>query len=245
MDTSRTLRPRYENVISRLHELASAVLTDRVVIALLAGVALLAVLNFDQALYSIGFALQALIGILPFLVIAVTLAALTRATGTDRLIARAFAGHPARAVIIAALAGALSPFCSCGVVPIIAALLRARVPLAPVMAFWIASPIMDPEMFILTAAGISMEFAAAKTVITILMGLLAGYSIYLLRDHAAFVSPLRADRAGGGCSSALPQGRIEWRFWHMQERRRIFAPSSHRHRCSSGNGCCWHSSWRA
>ena len=45
-------------------------------------------------------------------------------------------------------------FCSCGVIPLIAAMLVAGVPLAPVMAFWIASPIMDPEMFVLTAAGI-------------------------------------------------------------------------------------------
>ena len=42
-------------------------------------------------------------------------------------------------------------------------MLGAGVPLAPVMAFWIASPIMDPEMFILTAAGIGFNFALAKT----------------------------------------------------------------------------------
>jgi uncharacterized membrane protein YraQ (UPF0718 family) len=44
------------------------------------------------------------------------------------------------------------------------------------MAFCIASPIMDPEMFILTAAGISVEFAVVKTITAIAMGLLAGFS---------------------------------------------------------------------
>lgn len=219
MDTLNTQTAR---IPGRLQTAASALLTDRVVIAFAAGLVLLAILDTGQARYGLGFAIDSMIGILPFLLIAVTLAAWTRATGADRLIARAFAGHPARAVVIAALAGALSPFCSCGVVPIIAALLRAGVPLAPVMAFWIASPIMDPEMFVLTAAGISTEFAIAKTVITLLMGLLAGYSIYLVRNYAGFASPLRADQQGTTCTAALPRGPVQWRFWQMPERRGIF-----------------------
>lgn len=222
MDTSSSQAAQPGNPVSRRHALLSALVTDRVIVALAAGLALLAALDPAQARYGLVFAVRALIGILPFLALAVALAALTRATGADRLIARAFAGHPARAVVVAALAGALSPFCSCGVVPIIAALLRARVPLAPVMAFWIASPVMDPEMFVLTAAGISVEFAVAKAVATVLMGLLAGYSIYLLRERAGFDAPLRAGRDGASCSTALPQGPVQWRFWETPERRGIF-----------------------
>ena len=50
-------------------------------------------------------------------------------------------------IVIASLGGALSPFCSCGVVPLVAGLLAAGVPLPVVMAFWLSSPLMDPEMF--------------------------------------------------------------------------------------------------
>jgi len=60
--------------------------------------------------------------------------------------------------------GALSPFCLCGVIPLIAALLSMGVPLAPVMAFWLASPIMDPSMFLLTSGEIGMDFAIAIAV---------------------------------------------------------------------------------
>lgn len=207
---------------SRPYALIASLFRDRVVLAFTAGLALLAILDSGQARHSVEFALRSFAGILPFLVIAVMLAALSRSTGADRLIARAFAGNPARSVIIATLAGALSPFCSCGVVPIIAALLRARVPLAPVMAFWIASPIMDPEMFVLTAAGISTEFAVAKTLATVLMGLFAGYSIHVFHDYPAFTSPLRAGSQGTSCSSALPDGPIQWRFWSSPERRATF-----------------------
>lgn len=222
MDNQTPSTTQADNLLARFHVPVSAILGDRVVIALLAGLAGLAVLDPAQARYGLDFSIGSLIGILPYLLIAVILAALTRATGADGLIARAFAGHPARAVLIATLAGAFSPFCSCGVVPIIAALLRARVPLAPVMAFWIASPIMDPEMFVLTAAGIGTGFAVAKTMATILMGMLAGYSIYLLRDQAGFDAPLRADKAGASCTSGLSRNPIQWQFWTQPERRGIF-----------------------
>ncbi len=222
MNTPQTQSAQINSPGARLQALASAMIRDRVVFAFAAGLTALAILDPGQARYGLGFAIDSMVGILPFLVIAVTLAALTRATGADRLIARAFAGHPARAVVIATLAGALSPFCSCGVVPIIAALLRARVPLAPVMAFWIASPIMDPEMFVLTAAGISAEFAVAKTIVTVMMGLLAGYGIYMVRDHAGFNAPLRADQQGATCTSSLSTGPVQWRFWNLPDHRGLF-----------------------
>ena len=58
-----------------------------------------------------------------------------RATGSEKLIAGVFSGRPAAMIAAAALFGSLSPFCSCGVIPIVAGLLGVGVPLAPVMAF--------------------------------------------------------------------------------------------------------------
>ena len=58
---------------------------------------------------------------------------------------------------------AMSPFWSCGVVPLIAAMLAMGVPLPAVMAFWSASSIMDPSMFVLTAGTQGTEFAVFKT----------------------------------------------------------------------------------
>ena len=77
---------------------------------------------------------EALKGIFIFLLASVLLASFAKATGLDQQISMVFSGHPFKAIIVASL-GALSPFCSCGVVPIIAGLLMAGVPLAPVMAF--------------------------------------------------------------------------------------------------------------
>lgn len=88
-----------------------------------------------QAEASAWFTARAVLGVLPFFALSIALAAYAKASGAENLIARAFTGRPAVMVVMASLMGALSPFCSCGVIPVIAALLATGVPLAPVMAF--------------------------------------------------------------------------------------------------------------
>jgi len=149
------------------------------------------------------------------------LAAYAQASGAGGLIAGAFSGNTAIAIVAGSLAGALSPFCSCGVIPVIAGMLAAGVPLAPVMAFCIASPIMDPEMFILTAAGISVEFAVVKTITAVAMGLLAGFSVLALQRRGYLTSPLKGP-SGCGCGQPAANAgkaiRPSWRFWRDPER---------------------------
>ncbi|WP_200881990.1 permease [Nitrincola sp. A-D6] len=132
------------------------------------------VLDAAQAGQSLELMLRQLASVAPFLAASVLIAAWANATGADGLISRAFVGAPTTMIIMGALAGALSPFCSCGVIPLIAALLAMGVPLAPVMAFWLASPLMDPAMFALTTGIIGVEFALAKALVAIGMGLFGG-----------------------------------------------------------------------
>ena len=197
---------------------------DRVVLAFFAALLVLGVADPAQLLPSVGFVLGALVSIAPFLALAVAIAGYAAATGSDRQVARVFSGSPIRTVVLAALFGALSPFCSCGVIPIIAAMLRAGVPLAPVMAFWLASPVMDPEMFVLTAAGIGTGFALAKTVAAAGVGLLGGFSVLALQRGGGLRHPL-AGPAGGGCGPSFAPGEakpVAWRFWPDPERRAEF-----------------------
>ncbi|MFW6077829.1 MAG: permease [Hyphomicrobiales bacterium] len=100
----------------------------------------------EQGRASVGFTLDSLWQIAPYLVASIALAAGAKAAGADGLIANAFTGRPYAMIVLAAAFGALSPFCSCGVIPLIAAFLAMGVPLAPVMAFWLASPVIDPAM---------------------------------------------------------------------------------------------------
>jgi hypothetical protein len=118
--------------------------------------------------------------IAPWLIASVCIAAAARATGLDQLAAKAFTGRQTRMVLVASVIGAALPFCSCGVIPLVAGLLGAGVPLAPVMAFWISSPLMDPTQFIIAAGVLGIGFATAKLVGAVGMGLLSGFGTMLL-----------------------------------------------------------------
>ena len=198
---------------------------DRVWLALAGLFAGLGLAVPDQAAASLRFTVDAFLWILPFLVLSVVLAAWLKAAGADRLIGRAVSRSPRRAIVLAALAGALSPFCSCGVVPLVAALMAAGLPLPTVMAFWIASPLMDPEQFILMAATLGIGFTAAKTVAAISMGLLGGFATLMLQRLGAFEAPLKPG-IGGCAGGALSDEALIWAVWRDDRRRRAFGQES-------------------
>ena len=177
-----------------------------------------------QGSASLIFTVEALLGVSPFLLLSISVAAYAKATGADQLIARAFTGKPATMVMFAALMGALSPFCSCGVIPLIAALLAMGVPLAPVMAFWLSSPLMDPSMFLLTLGTLGPTFAVFKVFAAVGMGLIGGFGTHLIVRSGGFVEPLRIGTGDGGCgaSSVRTPGPIEWKFWQESARREKF-----------------------
>lgn len=181
---------------------------------------LLAVFAPAQGLESLGFTGLNLWRVAPYLALSVGIAAYAGASGADRLVARAFTGRPAVMIPIAALAGGLSPFCSCGVIPLIAALLAMGVPLSAVMAFWLASPVMDPSMFVLTSGVLGLEFALAKTLAAVGLGLFGGYAVLALGATSAFADPLREGAGNGGCGGARMRvaGPVIWRFWDEPER---------------------------
>jgi uncharacterized protein len=116
----------------------------------------------------------------PYLLITVPLAVLVNVSGVSKYIGKAFNSRPMIAILLATVVGAFSPFCSCGVIPIITALLISGVPLAPVMSFWLASPSMDPEIFFLSVSLLGMDLAIWRLIGTFAMSLIGGYITYFL-----------------------------------------------------------------
>ncbi|MEQ8296694.1 MAG: permease [Nitratireductor sp.] len=187
--------------------------------------ALLAVLAPAQARLSLGFVIGSLAETAPYLVLSIAVAAYATASGADNLIARVFAGSPLVMIAVAAAFGGLSPFCSCGVIPLIAALLTMGVPLSGVMAFWLASPVIDPSMFVLTSGLLGFEFALAKTFAAVGLGLFGGYATHALMRIGFLGEPLRPGVGNGGCgaSAIRAPGAVAWAFWSEPERRARFA----------------------
>jgi uncharacterized membrane protein YraQ (UPF0718 family) len=135
---------------------------------------------FDQILEIANFIAGAFLHVWPYLLITIPLSVLVRMSGASRYISRAFQAQPVVAIFLATAVGAFSPFCSCGVIPVVGALLIGGVPLAPVMSFWIASPSMDPEIFFLSVATLGWELAVWRLGATLVLSLSAGFFTHFI-----------------------------------------------------------------
>ena len=91
--------------------------------------------------------------------------------------------------------GTLTPFCACGTMAVVVAMLTTVLPWGPIMAFLTSSPLMSPDFFLLLSGVVSPTFAVALLVASIAIGLTAGIATHLieknttwLADQARFVS---------------------------------------------------------
>lgn len=85
-------------------------------------------------------------------------------------------------IILATLAGVVSPLCSCGILPIVVTLIEAGSPLAPAMALLMTSPIVDPSSLAVNYGGLGLELTVAKVAGAVFMGLYAGLlTLYLTK----------------------------------------------------------------
>jgi uncharacterized membrane protein YraQ (UPF0718 family) len=233
-------------IIGRLRD--SALRLDYVLIGLALLFGGLSAYSANQALVSVRYVARELAEIAPWLIASVCIAAAAQASGADRLAARAFQGRQPRMILVASLIGALLPFCSCGVIPLVTSLLGAGVPLAPVMAFWISSPLMDPTQFFIAWGVLGVDFATAKLLSAVGMGLLSGFGTMLLirmgwLDAPAMIRSASITAKPSCCGSgsdavaAAPVSTsccgkfapvILWRFWSDAARAQRFLTTATR-----------------
>jgi len=171
------------------------------------------------------FILWGLVVVAPIVIPGILLAAWIIASGADTHIAGAFEGRALRTVVAASLIGAITPVCGVTVLPLMAGLLAAGVPLAPIMAFWLSSPITDPAMLATTAATLGLSFAIGKTLAAFGLGLFGGavtglfaktpWALNALRDNG-LVRQLSAARCGAA------QAFNPW-VWRNEARRQSFS----------------------
>lgn len=189
----------------------------------------LAALHPQSALAALAFSAWNLLLVAPMIAIGIVLTAGVTATGSMALIAASFSGREFTMIALASFIGALTPVCGVTVLPLVAGLLAARVPLAPIMAFWLSSPITDPGMLTITWAMLGPEFAAAKTLGAFCAGLLGGCTTLALTRSGRLATPERRGAVAAfvapGCSSCAPDT-IRWAFWREAGRRRVFGDAA-------------------
>lgn len=146
----------------------------------------------NELMHILQFMATAVWSTLPAFAISIGLAALVQALKLEGAIRRAFSARVGTAVLLATLAGAFSPFCSCTVIPVITGLLLSGVPLAPIMSFWLASPTMDPEIFALSAGILGWPLALTRLAATLALSLAAGY-LTLVLSRTPFLQRILPD----------------------------------------------------
>ncbi|HBE78769.1 MAG TPA: hypothetical protein DDW65_13485 [Firmicutes bacterium] len=105
--------------------------------------------------------------------------------------------------------GALTPLCACGTMAVIIGMLTTTLPWGPIMAFLTSSPLMSPNGFILDAGLISLEFAIALTISSIIIGLGSGYLTHFIERKTDFLKEQTRFTGNSpaptcGCSPSTP-----------------------------------------
>jgi len=212
---------------------------DRVYLLIAAIFLGIAVMDPDQVIPMATLTMSNLAHTSIYLAIAVALVAFLKASGGEAVVAVIFKGRENRMIVLAALVGGLAPFCSCEVIPFIAGLLALGTPLAPIMAFWLSSPLIDPPTLLITAGALGMKFAVAKAFFAVMLGLFGGFVVKKLSssryyhdliDSPSHEGPNPLYRATfpvvteSCCPESTPDGHaFNWRIWKDAGRRHVFS----------------------
>ncbi len=84
-------------------------------------------------------------------------------------------------VFLASFIGIITPLCACGTLTTAISLLFAGIPLAPVMALLVTSPLMSPSTYLLTLNDLGPEWTVIRTLAALLMGIFAGLVTHFLK----------------------------------------------------------------
>ncbi len=141
----------------------------------------------------------------PYFLAGAGFAALIKTFKWDRRIRASLVHRQGSAILIAVAAGLVSPLCSCGILPVVISLSAAGVPLPPVLALLITSPLMSPDAFIITVGQLGWEYALWKLAIAALVGLFAGFlSLWLGRRRIPAGKGHKAEKIPGKEGAPAP-----------------------------------------
>jgi len=117
---------------------------------------------------------------------------------------------------VAAVFGAITPFCSCSSIPMFLGFTVARIPVGITMAFLITSPMINEVAVVMLGSMLGMKFMFVYIAIGLLSGMIGGMFFDLIGAEK-YLQPLVRDLrppCGGGTPDQTAAGKMTWRERH-------------------------------
>ncbi|HOX32986.1 MAG TPA: permease [Spirochaetales bacterium] len=156
----------------------------------------------------------------PYLLASILVAAALKAFVDQEKVAGFLRRWEGAGVLAATGAAVATPFCSCGTTAVILGMMASSMPLAPIVAFMVASPLSSPEGLLYGAGLFGWPFALFHFGASIAIGLAAGAVAAtlerrgLLAGQARFAGPagsITVSRAACPCAAKPRRARRFWR----------------------------------
>lgn len=115
------------------------------------------------------------------------------------------ASRGGRGYFLAALMGALTPFCSCSTIPFLKGLLRARAGFGVMMVFLLASPLLNPVIMGLFVVTFGWKVSLLYFAVAAGVSVLGGYVLERLGFEKQVKSHAWEEPEAGGCCCSGPK----------------------------------------
>lgn len=134
-----------------------------------------------------------------FLVISFLVSLLQQVVTEEKIKSVLEKGNKATGYISGTFLGALTPFCSCSTIPILAGLLSSGAPFGPSISFLIASPLLNPVIVVLLwkllGLKLTMFYVISMFIFALLVGVL--FNAFGLEKHLKNVKIRRVENEDG------------------------------------------------
>jgi len=134
---------------------------------------------------------------LPYFLAGILLGELIKFFSWTKIIYKWVSRSPVKAVISASIVGILSPLCTYGTIPIVIELYKSKVRVGPLIAFCAASSLMNPQLFVMTAGGISLEMAIVRTIAVFIFSFAVGMLSLFFPDKFMIRKTIKVYEDGG------------------------------------------------
>lgn len=146
--------------------------------------------RFANELWDLMFSSKGIVAelweVLPYFLVGILVAGYLRTFKIAVRLQASLRKYGVLSVFLASFVGIITPLCACGTVTTAMSLLFAGIPLAPVMALMVTSPLMSPSTYLLTLNDLGSEWTVIRTVAALAMGIFAGLVTHFVSKWGVF-----------------------------------------------------------